>query len=129
MILKHTEANCHTNRNAKYVDEIDYLVSSSSRNNFIRRLALKLEGNTLCLFQLVEKHGKNLHEMIEEKADINRRVFFIYGGVEADEREKIRAITEKETNAIIVASYGTFQLALTFVIYTILFLLVLVSLG
>ena len=47
--------------------------------------------------------------MIKEKADSNRKVFFIYGGVEADEREKIRAITEKETNAIIVASYGTFS--------------------
>ena len=47
--------------------------------------------------------------MIKEKADSNRKVFFIYGGVEADEREKIRAITEKESNAIIVASYGTFS--------------------
>ena len=109
LILKHTDINCHTFRNAKYQDEIDYLVSSSSRNNFIRRLALNLEGNTLCLFQLVEKHGKNLYEMIKEKADSNRKIFFIYGGVEADEREKIRAITEKETNAIIVASYGTFS--------------------
>jgi superfamily II DNA or RNA helicase len=109
LILKHTDINCHAFRNAKYQDEIDYLVSSSSRNNFIRRLALNLEGNSLCLFQLVEKHGKNLYEMIKEKADSNRKVFFIYGGVEADEREKIRAITEKESNAIIVASYGTFS--------------------
>jgi superfamily II DNA or RNA helicase len=109
LILKHTDTNCYTFRNAKYQDEIDYLVSSSSRNNFIRRLALNLEGNTLCLFQLVEKHGKNLYEMIKEKADSNRKIFFIYGGVEADEREKIRAITEKESNAIIVASYGTFS--------------------
>ena len=36
-------------------------------------------------------------------------MFFVYGGVNADEREEIRAITEKSDNAIIVASYGTFS--------------------
>ena len=39
----------------------------------------------------------------------DRKVFFVYGGVDAEDREKIREITEKETNAIIVASYGTFS--------------------
>ncbi len=43
----------------KYQDEMDYLVSSKARNNFIRNLALKIKGNTLVLFQLVEKHGKD----------------------------------------------------------------------
>ena len=93
----------------KYQDEIDYLVSSKSRNNFIKNLALKLKGNTLVLFQLVEKHGKDLHKLIEDKAENNRKVFYIYGGVETEEREKARAIVEKENNAIIVASYGTFS--------------------
>ena len=95
--------------NGKYQDEIDYLVSSKSRNNFIKNLALKLKGNTLVLFQLVEKHGKDLHKLIEDKAENNRKVFYIYGGVETEEREKARAIVEKENNAIIVASYGTFS--------------------
>ena len=35
------------------------------------------------------------------------KVFFIYGGTDTETREKICAITEKETNAIIVASYST----------------------
>ena len=93
----------------KYQDEIDYLVSSKSRNNFIKNLTLKLKGNTLVLFQLVEKHGKDLHKLIEDKAENNRKVFYIYGGVETEEREKARAIVEKENDAIIVASYGTFS--------------------
>ena len=46
--------------------------------------------------------------MIEEKAD-ERKVFYVHGGIEADEREKIRFITEKSENAIIVASFGTFS--------------------
>ena len=109
LILKHTQENSKIVANGKYQDEIDYLVSSKSRQNFIRNLSLKLEGNTLVLFQLVEKHGKNLYEIIKEKADNDRKVFYIFGGVEADERETIRGIVEKEKNAIIVASYGTFS--------------------
>ena len=109
LILKHSEANSKMVSKGKYQDEIDYLVSSKSRNNFIKNLALKLKGNTLVLFQLVEKHGKDLHKLIEDKAENNRKVFYIYGGVETEEREKVRAIVEKENNAIIVASYGTFS--------------------
>jgi superfamily II DNA or RNA helicase len=109
LILKHSEANCKMVASGKYQDEIDYLVSSKSRNNFIRNLALKIKGNTLILFQLVEKHGKELFKIIDEKAEENRKVFYIYGGVETEEREKARAIVENETNAIIVASYGTFS--------------------
>ena len=48
-----------------------------------------------------------LKKLIEEKSD--KQVFFVYGGVEAEEREKIRFITEKSEGAIIVASYGTFS--------------------
>ena len=109
LILKHTEENSKMVASGKYQDEIDYLVSSKSRNNFIKNLALKLKGNTLVLFQLVEKHGKDLHKLIEDKAENNRKIFYIYGGVETEEREKARAIVEKENDAIIVASYGTFS--------------------
>ena len=109
LILKHSEANAKIISKGKYQDEIDYLVGSTARNNFIRNLALKIKGNTLILFQLVEKHGKNLHQIIQDKAEDGRKVFYIYGGVETEEREKARAIVEKEDNAIIVASYGTFS--------------------
>ena len=67
-----------------------------------------MNGNTLLLFQYVEKHGRELEKLIREK-DENRKVFFCVGGVNADEREEIRAITEKSDNAIIVASYSTFS--------------------
>ena len=71
-------------------------------------MLLHLDGNTLCLFQLVEKHGKLLYEQVKKLAK-NRKVFFVYGGVDSLEREKIRAIVEKEKNAIIIASFGTFS--------------------
>ena len=79
------------------------------RNRFICNLALDLKGNTLILFARVEAHGQPLYEMINNKKIDNRNVFFIHGGVDTEDREKVRAITEKESNAIIVASYGTFS--------------------
>ena len=92
----------------KYRDEVDFLVSHEHRNRFLRNLALDQTTNTLLLFTYVEKHGKILYELIKERAE-NRKVFFVHGKVDADTREEIRAITEKETNAIIVASSGVFS--------------------
>jgi len=108
LILKHDKDACHMLKDKTYQEEMDYLVSNEKRNKYIRNLTLSLQGNTLCLFQYVEKHGKILKELIEEKAD-KHNIFYVHGGVEADEREKIRAITEKSDNAIIIASYGTFS--------------------
>jgi len=92
----------------KYQDEMDFLVQNEERNNFICNLAVSLEGNTLLLFQYVEKHGKLLEEMIKRKVK-DRKVFFIHGGIKGEERDEIRHIVENETDAIIVASYGTFS--------------------
>ena len=92
-----------------YHDEIDFIVKNEKRNSFIRNLALDQKGNTLVLFQFVEKHGKILFDMIDSKADINRKVFFVSGNTEAVDREAIRRITEGQKDAIIVASLGTFS--------------------
>ena len=106
LVLKHKEEDCKEVKDLKYSDEIQYIVSHKTRNDFISRLCDKLNGNTLCLYQLVEKHGSVLYNLMK---DYDRKVFFIHGGVDTEDREKIRAITEKETNAIIIASYGTFS--------------------
>jgi len=92
-----------------YEDEIQYLIGHEQRNNFIKNLALDLKGNSLVLFQRVESHGAVLYEKINKNKGDNRKVFFIHGGVDTEERELVREITERENNAIIVASYGTFS--------------------
>ena len=106
IVLKHTEEESKNLRGLSYAEEINYLVGNDRRNRFIINLSDNLEGNTLCLFQLVLKHGKLLYD---EMKNFDRQVFFVYGGTNAETRENIRAITEKEKNAIIVASYGTFS--------------------
>ena len=108
LILKYPETVCKQSRDWDYNTEVDYIVLNKARNEFIKNLVLSLEGNTLILFQFVEKHGKDLHSLIKEHTK-NRHVFFVYGGTDVEVRESIRAITEKEKDAIIVASYGTFS--------------------
>ena len=92
-----------------YHQEIDYLITHSKRNNFICNLAIDVSGNTLILFNYVEKHGEPLWEMLNSKVQEGTKVFFIHGGVDAVAREEARKICEQETNAIILASYGTFS--------------------
>jgi len=46
--------------------------------------------------------------MIKEESN-DRTIFFVHGGTDADTREQIRAIAEKERDAIIVASYGVYS--------------------
>ncbi len=108
LVLQHGKTERDFLKDKNYQEEMDFLVTNSKRNKFIRNLVTGLQGNTLCLFQYVEKHGQTLKEMIEEKAD-DKKIFYVHGGVEAEEREKIRFITEKSDNAIIVASFGTFS--------------------
>ena len=85
------------------------MVSQDARNNFIRNLSCSLDGNTLVLFNLVEKHGKVLRDLIEEKLDDDRRLFYVSGEVKTNDRETIRKIVESQSNSITIASLGTFS--------------------
>ena len=104
LLLKHPPNKFET-----FEDEIQYIITHNRRNNFIRNLALDLKGNTLILFARVEGHGEPLFNLINNNSIIERHVFFVHGGVATEDRERVREITESESNAIIVASYGTFS--------------------
>ena len=106
IVLKHDKEECKRVKKYDYQEEMNYIVSHAKRNNFIKKLGETVKGNTLILFQLVEKHGKPLYDMIK---DLNKKVFFVYGNTETKTREEIRGIVENEKNAIIIASYGTFS--------------------
>ena len=88
---------------------MDYIVSNTKRNNLIKNLVKDIEGNTLVLFNYVEKHGEPLYELINNSVDHDRKVFFVHGSTDTEDRELVRQITEDENNAIIIASYGTFS--------------------
>jgi len=104
LLLKHPP-----NKFENFEEEVQYIIGHNRRNKFIRNLALDLKGNTLILFARVEGHGEPLYEMINNNVVEQRHVFFVHGGVATEDREEVREITEREDNAIIVASYGTFS--------------------
>ena len=104
LLLKHPP-----NKFENFEEEVQYIITHNRRNNFIKNLALDLKGNTLILFARVEGHGLPLYELINKNKSPNQKVFFVHGGVDAQEREQVREITEREENAIIIASYGTFS--------------------
>ena len=109
ILLKYPDVIRQQLKKITYQEEIDWIVQNKQRNQFITNLALSLKGNTLILFQFVEKHGKVLKEMLDKAQLDNRKIFLVYGGTEVEEREQVRAIIENEENAIIVASYGVFS--------------------
>lgn len=114
LLLKYSDEHCKAVVKKDYQAEVDFIVRYEPRNNFITNLALDLEGNTLLLFQFVDKHGKPLYSMIQDKLEkmpgkSDREIFYVSGETDVDTREQIRAITEGESDAIIVASMGTFS--------------------
>lgn len=89
-----------------YQEEIDWIVTNEKRNQFIAKLVTSIPGNNLVLVNFVDKHAKPLHEMI--KKITNRPVYYIDGKVDAKIRDEYRAMIEKETDAIIVATTKSF---------------------
>jgi len=101
LLLKHEPTTFDT-----YEDEVQFLITHEKRNKFIRNLAWDLKGNTLILYSRVATHGEVLYDIINND---ERKIFFVHGGVDVEERESVRRITEEENNAIIIASFGTFS--------------------
>lgn len=100
---------CHTKmKKMSYQEEMDYLVSNEKRNMFILNLVKSLKGNTLVLFQFVEKHGVKLFDMMSN-ADMGGNLHYVYGGTDTEDRESVREIVERNKEDTILASYGTFS--------------------
>lgn len=109
IVLQYPDADKKFMKGKDYQEEVDLIVRDERRNKFIVNLTKHLKGNTLVLFQFVEKHGSILHDMFINSVESDRKVFYIWGGTDTLTREHIREITETQSNAIIVASYGTFS--------------------
>ena len=105
LILQHPEHKIIEIKKAKYQDELDWLVRNKERNQFIKTLASKLKGNTLILFNFVEKHGLPLFKDLQQEC--SKKSYIIYGNTPATDREDIRQIVNKEEDCLLVASYGT----------------------
>jgi superfamily II DNA or RNA helicase len=104
LIFSYNQQEIETIKRASYQDEIAWLIKNKRRNAFISDLSASLKGNTLVLFNFVEKHGIPLYDKLKDKKD---DVYLIHGGTDVDQREEIRHVVDNNTNSTLVASYGT----------------------
>ena len=109
IVLEHNEKVRKQFGKKTYQEEIEFIVTNNRRNHFIRKLTLDLKGNTLVLYNYVEKHGKPLYNLMKDEITDGRKIFFVSGETAATDREAIRAIVEKQKDSITVASLGTFS--------------------
>lgn len=104
-----------TKRKKIFNDEQEYIINSKLRNKFITELALTRHGNTLLMFQYVEKQGKLLYNILQEMAPkYGKEIYYIHGGISVEKREEIRQLVESKNNIIVVSSYGTTSTGIDF---------------
>jgi superfamily II DNA or RNA helicase len=109
LVLQYPEHLRKELKGIDYQNEINFIVANEKRNKIIRDLALSCKGNTLILFNYVERHGKVIFDLINAKISEGRKVYFVFGGTEAGEREEIRRILDSEKDAIVVAGTKIFS--------------------
>lgn len=101
---KFVESKNKEDKKLTYQREIEWILKSPERNQFIKNLVLSLKGNTLVQF-LKREHGELLYKLISEATD--RPVYLIHGKVEGEQRNQIRLDVEQQKNAIIIGSVKT----------------------
>ena len=72
MVLEYPEKQRKETKGMTYQEEMDWLVRNEDRNLIIKDKVIEQDGNTLVLFQFVEKHGKVLYDMISKAVDRGR---------------------------------------------------------
>lgn len=86
-----TVKNFHTYSQGDYQKEIDFICDLQCRNDYIVNHALNLDGNTLMLFNFIERHGDALLSMLKEKElQYKKKTLYVSGKVKTKERETIR---------------------------------------
>ena len=86
--------------------EQNFTIQSDIRLEFITDMILKNKKNALVLFYRIE-YGNKLYERLRQKT--SRRVMYIDGGTDKDQRELHKENLEEGEGKIMIASYGTFS--------------------
>jgi superfamily II DNA or RNA helicase len=104
-----------TKRKKLFDAENEYIINSDERNKYLLELTLSRRGNTLVMFQFVEKQGKLIYNLLKNVSEkYGKDVYYVHGNVSVNERERIRQLVEERDNLIVVSSYGTTSTGLDF---------------
>jgi len=109
ILLKYEDSYRKLMKDQTYRKEIEFLITHEPRNRFICKLVSQLKGNTLVLYQYVDKHGKAIYDLLTEYIPQDFPTYFVSGEMRGEDRDSIRRTLELETDSITIASYGTFS--------------------
>ena len=88
-----------THPTAKYNTEKKFLYRHAKRNDIIKKIASKSEGNGIILIDSIEQ-GEILQILLESA---NLKVYFVRGSMESADREKIIKLMEKQSGIVCIA--------------------------
>lgn len=91
---------------SQYKQEIDFIIHNSFRNKTIKLIADKCTNNTLILVDRIE-HGHEILHAVSENTD--KKIYFIRGEVETQERENVKHLMEQSNNIICIAITSIFS--------------------
>lgn len=84
-----------------YRNELQFLSYNGFRNKVIQSTCYNFNNNILILINNID-HGQHLYNLLSTNLK-DKRVFFIRGEVEVDERDKVKKIMEENNNVVCVA--------------------------
>jgi superfamily II DNA or RNA helicase len=84
----------------RYRQEFEFLFTNSFRNKIIKKLSTGVKKNTLILVDFI-RHGEELYNVLSQ--DKTKKVYFIQGDVDVEERDKIKKLIESNDNIICIA--------------------------
>ncbi|MDD4109988.1 MAG: DEAD/DEAH box helicase family protein [Clostridia bacterium] len=92
-----------------YGQECEFLYHNEYRNKVISHISHKFDKNTLIIVDKIE-HGEVLKEQLSKITD--KKIYFIRGSVEMEDREKLRLLMEVENNIICIAMARIFAVGI-----------------
>jgi superfamily II DNA or RNA helicase len=95
------ESNGLEHLTSRYQAELDFLQKHPFRNGIIKKIIEKLDKNALIVLDRIP-HGEHLLTYLTQNLP-NKRVFFIKGEVENEDRDKIKQLMEIENNVVCIA--------------------------
>ena len=90
-----------SNPSQRYKAEIDFIINNEFRNNVLTSLCNKFDKNALILVDYLD-HGRILHRYLQSRCT-DKKVYFIRGEVDVEDRDKVKKIMEEQDNVVVVA--------------------------
>jgi len=96
-----------TSMTAKYFAELEFLHYNTFRNKLIKKITEKLDKNCLILVDRIA-HGECLKDYLTTAVP-HKKIYFIQGSVEDVDRDKIKALMEKDDDIVVIAMSRIFS--------------------